>query len=109
MSTYMDYTKVVKQQKPNMEESKMSEQFCQCCGMPMGETNEMYGSNADGSTNEDYCSYCYENGAFTFQGTMEEMIETCVPHMVSANPGMSEEEARSGMMEWFPTLKRWKK
>ena len=40
---------------------------------------------------------------------MEEMIEICVPHMAAANPDMDEEKARKGMLEWFPTLKRWKK
>lgn len=87
----------------------MNEKFCQCCGMPMGDNNEMYGTNADGSKNTDYCKYCFEQGIFTFNGTMEEMIEICVPHMVSANEKMSEEEARNSMLEWFPTLKRWKK
>lgn len=87
----------------------MNEKFCQCCGMPMGDNNEIYGTNADGSKNTDYCKYCFEQGIFTFDGTMEEMIEICVPHMVSANEKMSEEEARNSMLEWFPTLKRWKK
>ena len=73
------------------------------------DTDELYGTNADGSKNEEYCKYCFENGAFTFDGTMEEMIEVCVPHMAEANPGMSAEEARKAMLEWFPTLKRWKK
>ena len=45
---------------------------------------------------------------FRSHGTMEEMIEICVPNMVAANPRMSEEEARKSMLEWFPTLKRWK-
>ena len=51
---------------------------------------------------------CFESGKFTFHGTMEEMIEICVPKMAAANPNMSEEEARKIMLEWFPTLKRWK-
>ena len=88
--------------------NEMKQKFCQCCGMPMGGGGDAYGTNADGSRNEDYCRYCFENGAFTFQGTMEEMIEICVPHMAAANPDMSEEEARKAMEEWFPTLKRWK-
>lgn len=77
--------------------------------MPMGDTNKLYGTNADGSKNEDYCKYCFENGKFTFKGTMKEMIEVCVPHMVAANPNINEKEARKIMFEWFPTLKRWKK
>ena len=32
--------------------------FCQSCGMPL--TEEVLGTNADGSKNEDYCMYCYK-------------------------------------------------
>jgi hypothetical protein len=87
----------------------MSDNFCQCCGMPMNDSDEMYGTNEDGSKNKDYCKFCYEKGAFTFNGTMEEMIEFCVPHVVSSNAGMDEEAARKMMKQWFPTLKRWQK
>ncbi len=86
----------------------MEERYCQSCGMPMGETDEMFGTNKDGSKNEDYCKYCFENGAFTQNCTMDEMIEVCVPHIASENSGMSEDEARKMMKEFFPTLKRWK-
>lgn len=75
--------------------------------MPMGDA-ELYGTNSDGTKNEDYCKYCYVDGQFTSNISMDEMIEFCVPHMVSANPGMSEEKARGMMKEFFPTLKRWK-
>ena len=85
----------------------MEEKYCQSCGMPMGATTEMYGTNSDGSQSEDYCKYCFENGAFTSNTTMEEMIEVCVPHMASAESGMSEAEARNMMREFFPKLKRW--
>ena len=84
----------------------MGEKHCQSCGMPMGATNEMYGTNADGSKNGDYCKHCFESGAFTTDSTMEEMIEICVPHVVSAT-GMSEDQARNMMREFLPTLKRW--
>lgn len=86
----------------------MEEKYCQSCGMPMGSTDEMYGTNADGGTSNDYCKYCYENGEFTANCSMDEMIEICVPHMISANDGMSGEEARKMMGRFFPTLKRWK-
>jgi hypothetical protein len=87
----------------------MEEKYCQSCGMPMGETDENYGKETDGTKSKDYCKYCYENGEFTFNGSMEEMIEICVPHMASANPDMTEDKARNIMKEWFPTLKRWSK
>lgn len=81
--------------------------FCQSCGMPMGDTNEFYGTKAGGEKSADYCKYCYEDGAFTFHGTMEEMIAICVPHMVQNNPGMTEQQARQMMGQFFPSLKRW--
>ena len=37
--------------------------FCQSCGMPL--TDEVLGTNADGSKSEEYCIYCYKDGAFT--------------------------------------------
>lgn len=80
--------------------------YCQSCAMPLAEGSQ-YGSNLDGSKNEDYCSYCYEKGKFTSEASMEEMIEFCVGPMVDADPNMSEEQAREMMQEYFPTLKRW--
>ena len=83
----------------------MAEKYCQSCAMPMGETDEMYGYNIDGSKNEDYCKYCFENGKFTQECTMEEMIEICIPYMIKQ--GMSEEEARKIMKNCLLKLKRW--
>ncbi len=39
---------------------EMNQRFCQCCGMPMGDTDELYGTNADGTKNDEYCKYCFE-------------------------------------------------
>lgn len=86
----------------------MEERYCQSCGMPMEASGELYGTNADGSKNEDYCRYCFHNGVFTADCTMEEMIEFCVPHMASADSKLTEDEARNMMKKFFPTLKRWK-
>ena len=80
--------------------------FCQSCAMPL--TEELYGSNKDGSKNEEYCKYCYENGEFTGDMTMEEMIDFCVPKTVE-NAGMDEKSARKMLNEMFPMLKRWQK
>lgn len=82
--------------------------FCQSCGMPMTPPNE-YGTEADGSKSGDYCSYCYQNGQFTGEMTMEEMIDFCTPLMAKNNSGMTEEQARTQMYQFFPMLKRWKK
>ena len=60
----------------------MEERFCQSCGMPMGQTDERYGTEADGTKSKDYCSYCYTNGAFPAECTMQEMIDLCVQPML---------------------------
>lgn len=85
----------------------MEQKFCQSCAMPMGD-EELYGTEADGGRSTDYCKYCYDNGAFTFNGDMAEMIEICVPHMVEGNPNMTADQARGMMQSFFPSLKRWK-
>ena len=43
--------------------------FCQSCGMPL-QAEDQWGTNADGSLNEEYCCYCYQKGAFTQDYTM---------------------------------------
>ena len=87
-----------------MEDMKL----CQSCGMPMGDTDEFYGTEADGSKSKDYCKYCYDAGAFTDESTMSEMIEICVPHVIEGNSGMTADDARVMMNQLFPMLKRWK-
>ena len=92
----------------SMEMGKTVERSCQSCGMPMGANDEMYGTNADGSKNADYCQYCFENGEFTMDCTMDGMIEFCVPYVATADSGITEDEAKKMMQELLPTLKRWK-
>ena len=81
--------------------------FCQSCGMPMGDTDALNGTNADGTRNTEYCKYCFENGRFHKEETMEQMLESCIPFMVEG--GMSAEEARRILSEQLPQLKRWRK
>ena len=57
----------------------MEQRFCQSCGMPL--TEDVLGTNADGSKNEDYCMYCYRDGHFLQDCTMDEMIEHCIQLM----------------------------
>ena len=75
--------------------------------MPM--TEELYGTTADGSKNEDYCMCCFKDGEFTSDGTMEEMIAFCSEKMTEVHPEMDQEEALQMMNEIFPKLKRWAK
>lgn len=37
---------------------------CQSCGMPLKKDPKGGSTNADGSKNNMYCSFCYENGEF---------------------------------------------
>jgi len=69
------------------------------------------GTNADGSLNEDYCAYCYKNGAFTNDFTMNQMIEFCLQFLDQMNEqagwNLTPEQAREQMRRYFPQLKRW--
>ena len=56
----------------------MEAKLCQSCGMPLSSA-EVLGTNADGSLNEEYCTYCYQHGDFAQDCTMDEMIEHCAP------------------------------
>ena len=98
------------QQDPQPQDNVKSETswtnnpICQSCSMPM--SDDLFGTNADGTANHEYCKYCYVNGAFTAPDmTMEEMIEVCVPFMVEQ--GMSKESATCLLKEHLPKLKRW--
>ena len=59
-------------------------QFCQSCGMPLSR-KENCGTNTDGSVNFDYCKYCYNNGKFIQDCTMEGMIEHCAQFVDEMN------------------------
>ena len=82
------------------------DKICQSCAMPMPD-KELYGTNKDGSKNEDYCKYCYVNGEFTDNVSMEEYIEMC--SQFGEQAGMTNEQMREYCEKIFPTLKRWKK
>ncbi len=77
--------------------------------MPMGQAD--HGSNADGTYNPDYCHYCYNEGEFTEDLTLEEMIEHCAQFAESFHTAdgrtFSREEAIEQMRQYFPKLKRW--
>lgn len=80
--------------------------FCQSCGMPITEDPNKGGTNSDGTKNEMFCSYCYQNGTFLFNGTVEEMQEFCKRIMI--------EQGKPKWIAWLFTrnmkrLKRWKK
>lgn len=80
--------------------------FCQSCGMPMP-TEDLLGTNKEGQKIEDYCVYCYEDGAFKQPDiTLQEMADICTGYLVQE--GMDEAVARKLLDEQLPHLKRWR-
>ncbi|NPE30496.1 transcriptional regulator [Methanococcoides sp. SA1] len=81
--------------------------FCQSCGMPLGK-DEDFGTNADGTKNDEYCLYCYQKGKFTQPDiTLEEMIEQ-TSKAIDKEGVMLLEEAKELSNQNIPKLKRWK-
>lgn len=79
--------------------------FCQSCAMPM-QDDSLLGTDSDGSLNQDYCKYCYENGRFLQDVSMEEFIDMC--SQFGEQAGMTNEQMRDFCTKVFPTLKRWR-
>lgn len=82
-----------------------SKPMCQSCGMPLSNDPQGGGTNADGSKTKKYCSYCYENGDFKFNGTVTEFQEHCRMKM--------KEGGHSRFTAWLfsrglKRLERWK-
>ena len=81
--------------------------FCQSCGMPLA-SHEAYGTLGSGEKSGDYCAHCYQDGAFTWDCTMDEMIEFCLRFELQRTPSLDKAAARARMRQQFLTLKRWR-
>lgn len=84
---------------------EMPEHYCESCGMILEPSQ--YGTKTDGSATEHFCKWCYDKGEYTYDTTMEAMIEDCAPRL-SENTGMTLDEAVSLMGAVLPQLERWK-
>lgn len=91
---------------PVTELLEMPEHYCQSCGM-MFTAPDQHGHEADGTEVEDFCRWCYDDGAYAYETTMEDMIEDCAPRMAEAM-GWTVDESASLLGAVLPTLKRWK-
>lgn len=91
---------------PVTELFEMPEHYCQSCGM-MFTAPDQHGHEADGTEVENFCRWCYDDGAYTYETTMEDMIEDCAPRMAEAM-GWTVDESASLLGAVLPTLKRWK-
>ncbi len=88
-----------------MENTIPTGQFCQSCSMPLLNKDD-FGTNSDGSVNNEYCNFCCQNGNFTQPNiTMEQMIEQVAGFMRKMN--MTEQMVAISKLN-IPTLKRWK-
>ena len=99
-------------ENPATETPKEEMIYCQSCGMPLQQAAD-FGTEANGIPNNEYCTYCYQNGAFTSDCSMEEMIQECAKFhdQFQHEDGrtFSREDAIALMRQYFPELKRWKK
>ena len=78
--------------------------ICQCCGMPLEDST--LSREPDGSLNEEYCKWCYADGAFKYS-SKEELIDLCVTHMASEQ--WPTEQVRAHMEAVVPQLSHWKR
>ena len=78
--------------------------ICQCCGMPLEDSNISRETN--GVFNEEYCKWCYVDGEYTYDN-MDDLIDFCAEHM--ANESFSPEQVRTYMKDMLPKLNYWKR
>lgn len=79
--------------------------ICQCCGMPLSE-DSMISREPDGSYNEEYCKWCYSDGAFAYE-SKDALLEFLISHM--PNPENAPEEVRRSQYDlYLSQLKHWK-
>ena len=78
--------------------------ICQCCGMPLEDTD--ISKESDGFFNEEYCKWCYADGEYMYHD-MDDLIDVCVSHM--ANEQFTPEQVREYMKGMLPKLDYWKR
>ena len=79
---------------------------CQSCGMPLKKDPKGGATNADGSINKMYCSYCFEEGVF-------KQPDVSAAEMQAIAKGKLKEMGFPGFVAGFftkgiPKLERWK-
>ncbi len=78
---------------------------CQCCGMPLNE-DSMISKEADGSFNEDYCKWCYNDGRFAYD-SKDSLLDFLIGHM--PNPeNLTDNQRRMQYDGYLSQLKHWK-
>jgi hypothetical protein len=78
---------------------------CQSCGMPLARDPQGGGTEVDGRRSTEYCSHCYQKGAFTDpRMTAERMVENVRSRLqqMKLPPDAVDQLTRE-----IPTLRRW--
>lgn len=78
--------------------------ICQCCGMPLDDST--ISREPDGAFNEEYCKWCYTDGAFVYN-SLEQLTDFLVEHM--SNEEWPPEQARVYFESELPKLGHWNK
>jgi len=78
--------------------------------MPLTSLDEI-GTEEDGGVTTDYCQYCYKDGGFNHDHTMDQMIEINLNYLDQWNSSQgtsyTKDEARDILKVHLATLKRW--
>jgi methionyl-tRNA synthetase len=78
--------------------------FCQSCGMPLNK-EEVKGTEKNGLKTDEYCKYCYENGAFKNPDmNLEDMKKNVQNQMKKMQ---LHENVIQKAVTILPALKRW--
>ena len=78
--------------------------ICQCCGMPLEDST--LSRETDGSFNEEYCKWCYAEGAFAYQ-SKDALLDFLLAHMPNLE-NIGEAERRAQYDAHLSQLKHWK-
>ena len=79
--------------------------ICQCCGIPLNNDFDI-SREPDGSFNEDYCMWCYQDGEFTYK-TMDKLLDFMMEHIVNPD-NMPDDERREFYKNHLSQLSYWK-
>ncbi|MFA7562235.1 MAG: zinc ribbon domain-containing protein [Methanoculleus sp.] len=79
---------------------------CQSCGMPMSAA-EQFGTEADGASSKDYCTFCYRDGAFTSPGITIDGMAKMGGEMMARMYTIPLDRAEAFAKEQLSCLKRW--
>lgn len=77
---------------------------CQSCGAALGEGH--YGTELDGVRSLQYCKECRQDGRFTEQLSLKEMVARVTQRSLAL--GYTKEQAERLAKETVPSLKRWR-